>query len=1121
DVLVNPLPSVSFSGLDPAYCVDAGTTTLAGFPSGGTFTGAGISGNIFDPGVAGEGTFAITYVYSDGNGCTDSLAQNVTVDPLPVVTYAGLNPTYCVSAGSSPLTGSPAGGSFSGVGISGSTFFPAVAGIGSYTITYTYSDGNGCTGSRVKTVIVTALPATSFTGLAATYCAGNNPDLLTGVPLGGIFSGPGVVGSSFDPAVAGIGVHTIQYMYTDGGGCADSTTQTTEVKPNSPFLSVDSVTTTEAACDSTCDAMAEVIGSGGVAPYSYLWSNGDVGVMADTLCASTFFITVTDANGCTADNDIIVAGPNGFISSITDTTMVVGCFGACNATAEVTGNGGVPPYTYKWVDSGGSPLPGSSPTIAGLCAGSYFAVVKDASTCVTTAPFTITEPGSLTPNICATQNVSCNFACDGSATVCFTGGTAPITYLWNDFASQTTATATNLCAGTYRVTLTDVQGCITVDSNVVITEPSVVIVAIGNMVQANCDTLAPIGSATAQVSGGIGPYQYLWNTTPQQTDSVADGQLAGLYNVTVTDQNGCTDTSSVNITDTSSMAASITALTLTSCGGACDGSATVTPTGSTVPYVYAWGDSFGVSIGETDSLADSLCAGLYRVTVTSSVFCIRSVPANTITPLPVVGFAGLSPSHCISGIAEVLGGTPVGGTFSGPGISGSTFDPGVAGAGTHVIKYVYDDGFGCVDSSMQATVVNGDPAVSFTGLDTGYCVDGSGSALVGVPSGGTFSGPGMSATVFTPSSAGAGTHTVKYIYTTNQGCTDSAFGSVNVNALPTPGITGLDPVYCLAAAGAVLVGSPVGGTFSGGGISGNTFFPAFADTGSHVITYSYTAGSSCSNSLTQSTIVVPMPVASFTGLAPGYCASNPAAPLIGTPAGGTFSGPGIIGNSFDPATAGVGTHNIMYLYSDGNNCSDSSFQTVVVNTDSPFLSVDSVMTTVAACDSTCNAIAEVIGSGGVVPYSYLWSNGDVGTVAVSLCASTFYVTVTDANGCTADNDIIVAGPNGFISSITDTTMVTGCFGACNGTAEVTGNGGVPPYTYNWVDTSNSPLGSTASTVASLCAGSYYAVVKDASNCVTTAPFTITEPGLLTPTICNTQNASCNATCDGSATACLT
>jgi len=1104
-VIVNALPLVTFSGLSSEYCVDINAVTLTGIPSGGVFSGNGITGNIFDPSSAGLGSHNITYTYTDGNGCTNDSVKSVLVNSIPTVAFSGLNSTYCIDAGSEILLGTPLGGNFSGNGISGNTFYPSIAGVGTHSIKYTYTDGNICTDSSIQIVSVTALPIVSFSGLSSAYCSSNSSDTLTGTPTGGIFSGNGISGNIFYPSFAGVGTHTIKYVYTDGGGCADSTTQVVLVNPDSPFLSVDSVTTTEAACDSTCNAIATVIGSGGVSPYAYQWSNGDVGATADSLCASTFYVTVTDANGCKSDNDIIVSGPLGLLSSITDTTMVTTCSGSCVGDATVSGSGGALPYTYSWVNTNGTPLVGSSASISGLCAGSYYAVVKDQNTCVTTAPFTITEPGFLAPTICSIQAATCNSVCDGFATACVSGGTAPFTYLWNDPNAQTTATATGLCADTFRVDITDASGCVTFDSLVIITEPIPLLASIYDTVNAICDTLSPIGEAKVLGTGGTTPYQYLWNTTPQQTDTLASGLLAGFYSVTVTDNNGCIAIDSVNISDTSNMSASITSVTLSSCGGLCDGSAIVTPTGSTTPYAYNWIDSLGLSIGETDSLADSLCAGLYRAIVTSSTYCIRSVPVNTTTPLPVVSFSGLTTPQCTGDTAELLTGLPSGGLFSGLGISGNFFDPQIAGAGTHMIKYVYTDGNGCTDSSMQTVVVNGLGLIAFTGLDTGYCIDASPVILSGLPPGGVFSGTGMSSSIFDPAIAGAGSHIIVYQYTSFDGCTGSSSQNVNVNPLPTLSITGLNAAYCIDVSDAPLTGTPAGGVFSGNGISGNSFYPFIADTGIHNITYTYTAGTGCINSISQTVEVTPMPVASFTGLSASICVSAEPDTLTGTPTGGIFSGNGISGNAFDPSIAGVGIHNVQYLYSDGNGCTDSTSQSVIV------LALPAITFSGLDIEYCGNAsIVSLVGFpvGGLFSgQGVSGSSFDPEAAGPGLHSVTY--TYTDGNGCT---DSIAQDVTVFdLPILSNSSVDVSCNGGTDGTATTIVTGGAPAYSYLWSDGAFQ----TNLTATGLPIGNYSIVVTDANGCIIIDTVAVTEPAVLSLTMTETA-VSCYNAGDGTA-----
>ncbi|MBK6729885.1 MAG: gliding motility-associated C-terminal domain-containing protein [Bacteroidetes bacterium] len=153
---VNPLPAVNFSGLDDEYCINDSSSILFPVPSGGTFSGPGITDNIFDPAFAGVGgPYTIEYDFVNGSGCSNTIYKNTFVNALPLV---GLNsPTQlCLEADPIELTFSPAGGVLSGEGISGEYFTPSVAGTGGpYTINYTYTDSNGCVATDNQFIVVT------------------------------------------------------------------------------------------------------------------------------------------------------------------------------------------------------------------------------------------------------------------------------------------------------------------------------------------------------------------------------------------------------------------------------------------------------------------------------------------------------------------------------------------------------------------------------------------------------------------------------------------------------------------------------------------------------------------------------------------------------------------------------------------------------------------------------------------------------------------------------------------------------------------------------------------------------------------------------------------------------
>ena len=294
NVVVNPLPVVTLAAFTPV-CISALPFALAGGnPPGGTYSGPGVTGGIFDPGAAGLGPHLITYTYTDGNGCTNSDSKTLTVVDLPVVTLAAFAPV-CVSAAPFALTGgSPAGGTYSGPGVAGGIFNPSVAGVGTHTLTYLYTDANGCANSATNTITVNSLPVVTLSAFVPVCLDAPAFPLSGGSPAGGTYSGPGVAGGIFTPSVAGAGIHTITYTYTDGNGCVNSATNTITV------FSLPVVTLVPPA--PVCvDAPAFAL-TGGNPPGGTYSGPGVAGGMFNPSVAGAGIFTITytyaDANGC-------------------------------------------------------------------------------------------------------------------------------------------------------------------------------------------------------------------------------------------------------------------------------------------------------------------------------------------------------------------------------------------------------------------------------------------------------------------------------------------------------------------------------------------------------------------------------------------------------------------------------------------------------------------------------------------------------------------------------------------------------------------------------------------------------------------------------------------------------
>ncbi|MCH8319262.1 MAG: SprB repeat-containing protein, partial [Bacteroidetes bacterium] len=297
--------------------------------------------------------------------------------------------------------------------------------------------------------------------------------------------------------------------------------------------------------------------------------------------------------------------------SIVSSTNIT-CNGMCDGSAAAIVSGGIAPYIYQW-----STNPVQNDSIAtGLCPGTYTITVFDSDTILDTAfaAVTIAEPTALVSSV-SSVDASCPGCCDGSTNVIVSGGTAPYVYFWNDSLAQTTATAVNLCSGTYCVSITDANGCTASNCVAVLDSGCTLIISATATDVTTCG--GNDGTATPNPTGGVLPYTYLWSNG--DTAQNITGLLAGTYTVTVMDSNGCTSTSSAVVNEPGSFFVYLSSIDA-SCATCADGSATAIPdSGSTPPYTYLWSDSI-----TTTATNAGLLPGTYCVTVTDSAGCTAS-----------------------------------------------------------------------------------------------------------------------------------------------------------------------------------------------------------------------------------------------------------------------------------------------------------------------------------------------------------------------------------------------------------------------------------------------------------------------------------------------------------------
>ena len=420
--------------------------------------------------------------------------------------------------------------------------------------------------------------------------------------------------------------------------------------------------------------------------------------------------------------------------------------------------------------------------------------------------------------------------------------------------------------------------------------------------------------------------------TPQFT-AVAAGTYVFRVTATQIAAPNCVDIDSVTVTVTPAQvcpAVPTTAL--------CADATSATYTASAAPstdVVYIWSVNNGAVITSSNGLQSvTVDPGTISFTLILVLdYTNPSIPNDTcsypvtVNPLPIVNTGSYGPV-CINATPITLSGTPSGGNWTGAGITGSTFNVQTAGVGIHQLIYSYTDANGCSAADTTSITVYDLPTVS-AGSYGPFCADASPVTLAGTPSGGIWSGTGVSGTTFNVQTAGVGTHQLIYTYTDIHACSNADTISIVVNLLPTVS-TGIYGPYCIDATPVTLGGTPSGGTWTGTGVTGSTFNVQTAGVGSHQVIYNYTDANGCSAADTTTITVNPLPVVNVGSYDP-VCDYVDTLQLNGTPSGGVWSGNGVTGSIFNIQTAGVGTHQLIYNYTDANGCSAADTTSITVN----------------------------------------------------------------------------------------------------------------------------------------------------------------------------------------------
>ncbi len=608
-------PGATASGGELNCIFEQVTLNSSSPTSNPTFAWSGpnsFSANIPNPVVSQPGNYIVTV--TGPNGCTSTAVALVTIDTVPpevgVSVSGNLN---CKNASVNLIASSnvpvslrthlwrrPDGVEFN----TGTTATFEVNEPGTYTLVIT-DERNSCTASATVAVIQFAPVSASVEDVEPILCFGQQTGAVAVTPTGGNGSYTFLWNTGANtPVITGLPAGTYTVTVTDGEGCS-ATVSATIAQP--PLLTV-VVSSTPQMANGSADGTATATPAGGTPGYTYLWNTGDTTATIENLLPGTYTVTVTDANGCTAEG---IANVNAYDCTIDINIAVqnVRCKGANDGAAEVLILQGVSPFTYLW--STGD----TTASIAGLPPGAYTVSVVDGANCPEVLSVAVTEPTALLANASAV-NMTGPATNDGSASADPIGGTPPYAYAWS--TGDTTQNISGLTAGLYTVVVTDANGC-TVEQTVEVLPGNCGVTTSIVANPALCNGEAS-GSATVLVTGGNPPFTYRWSSGG--TGQTETNLGAGTYTVSIADVNGCEVTDEATISEPPALTIELLSTTNTECLGRPEGSATVAANGGTGTITYQW------SNGLTGPEAVGLAPGTYTVTATDANGCTITAQAT-------------------------------------------------------------------------------------------------------------------------------------------------------------------------------------------------------------------------------------------------------------------------------------------------------------------------------------------------------------------------------------------------------------------------------------------------------------------------------------------------------------
>ncbi|PBQ34542.1 hypothetical protein CNR22_23080 [Sphingobacteriaceae bacterium] len=858
-----------------------------------------------------------------------------------------------------------------------------------------------------------------------------------------------------------------------------------------PSLLTLTVAVVNQSCDGLADGSAAATVSGGAGGYIYLWQPSSITTSSlSNLASGNYTVVVSDMNSCATSSYISVTKPApltvSFISQLN-----VSCNGGSNGMITANVAGGTPNYAYSW-----SPGGLTTATANSLSAGTYTVMITDSKSCSVTNSVTITQPSALSVTG-TTVGVSCWAGNDGSVLLSPGGGSSPYTFFWLPLG-QSTASISNLTAGTYTSSLTDNKGCSISAVYVIPQSPQIIV----TFTQTNVSCFnGNNGSITTSASGGAGPYVFQWMPVNSSSQNIT-GLGSGIYTLTVTDNLGCTNSKTASITQPPLLALTTTVVNET-CDYLNNGSVFAAGYGGTPGYTYLW-----LPGSNTTNSVTNLSAGNYSLTLSDTLGCtITTVVVVTEPAALSLSFSSQVNVSCNGGSNGAVTASPSGGT---PNYSYSWSPGGSANAMANslsagIYSCLISDSHSCV---TQNTVSVLEPAnLNLIPTITDVNCNGSANGAISISmSGGTAPYvqtliPGnISASNF--SSLLPGTYTIvttdahaciinttlsinqpititSVISTTNSACLlQSGLASIEITS---GGIPPFSYSWTPAGGTSTLTTGLYAGTYtvavldSSGCVS--TKIVNINDTGGPVVSILSTTNVSCHSGFNGAV------EAGFSG------GTGPSFTYSWIPAGG---------NSLTATNLPTGIYAIKVT--DALGCIGIVNSSLI--TEPLELSVTLSLTDVL-CYGGSNGAASASVYGGTPAYTFTWLPAmSSGNSVMALPADNYTLQVSDNNNCSVTSTFAITQPSSALSLSLSPAGVS-CFGGNNGAVINLAAGGTGPHSYNLAPGNISGLN-----FFNLTPAIYTITTTDFNNCALSKTVAVDQPSAISLTI-SAANSNCS------------